>query len=65
MFLERECWISFCYGMNKPTVMCCTVLVRQGLQRKAVEQMFFFRSLLLKTLSRSKAPFVSKSALMP
>lgn len=34
-FVRRK-WekISFCYEMNKLTLMCCMVLVRQGLQKR-------------------------------
>lgn len=35
-------------------------MVRQGLQRKVVEQMFCFRSLLQKTLADQKLPLFLK-----
>lgn len=55
LFLQfvRKKWekVSFCCVTNKLTLMCCMVLVRQGLQRKVVEQKFSFTSLLQKILA--------------
>lgn len=57
--------VFFCYGKNKLTLMRCTVLVSQGLQRKVVEQMFCFRSFSQKTLADQVLPLFLKPSSCP